>query len=130
MKNESYIKLFRKITEWEHYTDGNTMRVFLHLLILATHDEQSVYDVALRRGQCFSSSRKLQTDLKLCAQYVSDSLKKLEESGEIKRERCNFGTIFTIVNYDEYQGNKRSRKDEKSEKTGSNPFEKIGTDDW
>lgn len=113
MKDESYIKLFRRIMEWEHYKDGNAMRVFMHLLLLAAHDRKNLYGVILKRGQCITSSRRLQDDLGMCAQYVTDSIKKLKESGEITTERaCGGmgGTVFTIANYDEYQGTERSRK--------------------
>ena len=30
-----WIKLHRKITEWEWYSDANTFRVFMHLLLTA-----------------------------------------------------------------------------------------------
>lgn len=100
----TYIKLFRKITEWEHYTDGNTMRLFLHLLLNAVHDRQTAYDVPLRRGQYFTSSRQLQKDLNISTKYITESIKKLKQSGEIETERCRWGTIFTILHYDDYQG--------------------------
>ena len=110
----TYIKLFRKITEWEHYTDGNTMRLFLHLLLNAVHDRQTAYDVPLRRGQYFTSSRQLQKDLNISTKYITDSIKKLKQSGEIETERCRWGTIFTILHYDDYQGG-----DCKSKKRGN-----------
>lgn len=115
MKNESYIKLYRKITDWEHYTDGNTMRVYMHLLLMAVHERRNVYGIILKRGQCISSSRRLSEDLCMCLQSVTVSLKKLKDSGEIITERACGGsnaTIFTIVKYDEYQStdSKKSRK--------------------
>lgn len=107
----TYIKLFRKITEWEHYTDGNTLRLFLHLLLNAVHDKQTAYDVPLRRGQYFTSYRQLQKDLDISTKYITESIKKLKRSGEIETERCRWGTIFTILHYDDYQsGNSTSRK--------------------
>lgn len=125
----TYIKLFRKITEWEHYTDGNTMRLFLHLLLNAVHDRQTAYDVPLRRGQYFTSSRQLQKDLNISTKYITESIKKLKQSGEIETERCRWGTIFTILHYDDYQsgdstGRKRKNADEQPDKisTGRTDF--------
>ena len=107
----TYIKLFRKITEWEHYTDGNTMRLFLHLLLNAVHDKQTAYDVPLQRGQYFTSYRQLQEDLNINIRYITESIKKLKQSGEIETERCRWGTIITILHYDDYQsGSSTSRK--------------------
>ena len=42
-----WIKLHRKITEWEWYTDRNTLAVFLHLLIMANIEDKKYrgYDV-------------------------------------------------------------------------------------
>lgn len=111
----TYIKLFRKITEWEHYTDGNTMRLFLHLLLNAVHDRQTAYDVPLRRGQYFTSYRQLQEDLDINVRYITDSIRKLKKSGEIETERCRWGTIFTILNYDDYQGGNSTSKKRKNE---------------
>ena len=110
MRGESYIKLFRKITEWEHYQDGNTMRLFLHLLLNAVHDRQTVYDVPLLRGQYFTSYRQLQEDLDINVRFITESIRKLKQSGEIETERCRWGTIFTIVNYDDYQSNESTSK--------------------
>lgn len=120
MKSESYIKLFRKITEWEHYTDGNTMRLFLHLLLNAVHDRQNAYDVPLKRGQYFTSSRQLSDDLNISTKYITESIKKLKDSGEIQTERCRWGTIFTITNYDDYQSSepKRGKKQQEQEVNG------------
>lgn len=111
----TYIKLFRKITEWEHYTDGNTMRLFLHLLLNAVHDRQTAYDVPLRRGQYFTSSRQLQKDLNISTKYITDSIKKLKQSGEIETERCRWGTIFTILHYDDYQGGSSTSRNRKND---------------
>lgn len=106
----NYIKLFRQITEWEHYQDGNTMRVFLHLLLNAVHDKQTAYDVQLKRGQYFTSYRLLSEELNLSTKYITESIKKLKKSGEIITERCRWGTIFTVVNYDSFQSAEPKKK--------------------
>ena len=106
----TYIKLFRKITEWEHYTDGNTMRLFLHLLLNAVHNRQYIYGIPLNRGQYYTSSRVLSDQLHLSTKYITDSIKKLRDSGEIETERYGNGTIFTIVHYDDYQGEQKDSK--------------------
>ena len=35
-----WIKIHRQILEWEWYSDTNTFRVFLHLLLKANHKEK------------------------------------------------------------------------------------------
>lgn len=97
--------------KWEHYKDGNTMRIFLHLLLNAVYNKQYIYGIPLERGQYYSSSRALAEQLQISTKYITDSIKKLRESGEIMTERCGKGTIFTIVHYDEYQGNDSKKND-------------------
>lgn len=115
----TYIKLFRKITEWEHYTDGNTMRLFLHLLLNAVHNTQYIYGIPLNRGQYYTSSRALSEQLKLSTKYVTESIKKLRDSGEISTERYGNGTIFTITNYDDYQGSESNKKNKSDHPKGN-----------
>ena len=115
----TYIKLFRKITEWEHYTDGNTMRLFLHLLLNAVHNTQYIYGIPLNRGQYYTSSRALSEQLKLSTKYVTESIKKLRDSGEISTERYGNGTIFTITNYDDYQGSEINKKNKSDQPKGN-----------
>lgn len=125
----TYIKLFRKITEWEHYTDGNTMRLFLHLLLNATHKRQYMFGIPVSRGQYYSSSRMLAEQLDLSTKYITNSIKKLRESGEILTERYGNGTIFTIVHYDDYQGGDHSAKEE-SNKQGNPRGNGVGFTDF
>ena len=91
------------------------MRLFLHLLLNAVHDRQTAYDVPLRRGQYFTSYRQLQDDLDINVRYITESIRKLKKSGEIETERCRWGTIFTILNYDDYQGGNSTSKKRKNE---------------
>ena len=114
MRGESYIKLFRKITEWEHYQDGNTMRLFLHLLINAVHNKQYYYGIPLNRGQYYTTSRTLSKELDLCTNCITRSIKLLRDSGDIETEKYGNGTIFTIVHYNDYQSS------DKAERNGSN----------
>ncbi len=34
---QGFIKIHRSLIDWEWYTEPNTFRVFIHLLMLATH---------------------------------------------------------------------------------------------
>jgi DNA-binding transcriptional regulator YhcF (GntR family) len=98
------------------------MRLFLHLLLNAVHDRQTAYDVPLKRGQYFTSYRQLQEDLDINVRYITESIRKLKQSGEIETERCRWGTIFTVLHYDDYQGgNSTSRKrNDEHERTNGN----------
>lgn len=41
---EGWISLYRKILNWEWYSDANTFRLFIHLLLQANHEEKNGKD--------------------------------------------------------------------------------------
>ena len=98
-----YIKLHRKITEWEWYTDANTMRLFLHLLLLANHAEQKWRGVTIKRGQRLTSLNKLSIETGLSKRSIRTSLNKLKTTHEITIKTTSKYSIITLNNYDTYQ---------------------------
>ena len=50
----------------------------------------------------------------MCRKYLSESIKALCESGEIKKEQKNGRTLFTVVNYADYQGSDRQKQNDDS----------------
>ena len=99
-----YIKLFRRILNWEWYNKSVIKDVFLHLLLLASFTEKTWRGIVIKEGQVIIGTQKLADDLGLTRQKVRTALKKLEESGEITKDATNKYTLITIVNWREYQG--------------------------
>lgn len=128
MRGESYIKLFRKITEWEHFSDSNTLHVFLYLLVSAVDRDIEYRDRTLKSGQYVTSIRIIAESTGLSAMQVRTSLKKLKESGEISAETTNHEyTVYTVLNYSQYQGTKRKR----SKRNDPNrPYDESGSMDF
>ncbi|MBY9081232.1 hypothetical protein KIH86_24095 [Paenibacillus sp. HN-1] len=69
-------------------------------------------DLVLRRGEWCRSTRKLQEDLeyienrqvkRYSTSVINRCIKKLERSQRICTRMHELGTIFTVLNYDEYQ---------------------------
>ena len=52
---ETFVKLFRKFTEWEWYDDINVSRVFLHLLITVNWTDKKWKGQEIKRGSIVSS---------------------------------------------------------------------------
>lgn len=100
---EGWIKVHRRTLEWEWYTDGNTFRLFLHLLLKANHAPKKWRGILVDQGQLISGINKLSSDLNLSVQSVRTSLKKLKKTGEINTQSNSNYTIITICNYDYYQ---------------------------
>lgn len=98
-----YIKLFRRLINWEWYQDTNTKCVFLHLLLLAQHEESRWMGSPIQRGQVVTSHARLVSELGMSLQNIRTALNNLQRSGEIIKNSTNKYTIITICKWDDYQ---------------------------
>ena len=101
--NNGWIKLHRELTKWEWYQDGNTMRVFLHLLLTANHKEAKWQGKTIGRGQLITSREHLASDLGLSIQCVRTAISKLKKTENITIKSTNKFTMISVCNYDTYQ---------------------------
>lgn len=99
-----FISLHRRIIEWEWYTDPDTFRVFIHLLMMANYAPAKVRGRDVARGQHITSTVRLVDTLNISFSRVRKALKRLREGGEIIVENpSNRFSLVTIVKYDSYQ---------------------------
>ena len=101
-----HIKLDRKILSWEWYNDANTFRVFIHLLLMATHKDGKYKGFSIKRGQVITGRLKLATTLSLSEMEIRTAINKLKSTGEITIQVTNRFSIVTICKYDVYQYSK------------------------
>lgn len=101
---EGWIKLHRQMTKWEWYKDSNTFKLFIHLLLLANHEENQWQGQVIKRGQLITSVNHLAEECGISTQNVRTSLKKLKSTHEITSKATNKYTLVTIENYDKFQG--------------------------
>lgn len=99
----SWVKLHRTITEWEWYTDANTMRVWMHLLLSANYKPGRFRGEPIKAGQVAAGRISIARDLKLTEQQVRTSLEKLKKTKEITMVSTSLFSIITIVNWAQYQ---------------------------
>jgi len=102
-QNQGYIKLHRKMTEWEWYDDIITKSVFLHCLLKANHTEKKWRGIVIKRGSFITSYSQLAKELKLSLQNVRTAINKLKSTGEITHETTSNYSIIIINNYEIYQ---------------------------
>jgi transcription initiation factor IIE alpha subunit len=100
---QGWIKLHRGFTKFEWYQDANTMRLFLHLLIMANHKKAKWQGNVIERGQLITSRGHLSRDLGMTVQVVRTSLAKLEKTENITIKTTSKFTMLSICNYDTYQ---------------------------
>lgn len=103
MANNGYIKLFRKMVEWEWYGDPNTKAVFLHLLLTANYRETNYRGVTLLPGQTIIGRKALAEALGMSEQNVRTSLNHLKSTNEITIKVTNKFSVVTLVNWESYQ---------------------------
>ena len=103
MMSIGFIKLHRKLTEWEWYSDVNVCRVFLHLLLTANFENKKWRGVEISRGQVITSLEKLGKSTTLSIQQVRTALTKLKSTHEITIKATKLHTFITLTNYSLYQ---------------------------
>ena len=80
---KGFIALFRQFTEWEWYDDANTMRLFIHCLLLANYKDKNWRGKLIKRGSFITSQPKLAHSLKLSIKQIRGSLTKLKTTSEV-----------------------------------------------
>ncbi len=99
----TYIKLDRNIQRWRWYTNANTMRVFLHLLLNANIEDHDFEKITVHRGQLVSSIGKIAEALELSPRNVRTAIEHLKSTNEMTHTAYPKYSLFTILNYDLYQ---------------------------
>jgi len=105
--SNGFIKLDRKILQWEWYQESNTFRVFTHCLLKANFQEKRWQGQIIKRGSFITSISNLSKETGLTFQQVRTALNKLQATGEITSKATNRNTQLTINNYDKYQSDNK-----------------------
>lgn len=99
----NFIKIDRKITKWEWWSDINTFRVFIYMLISAYWKDGNYKGILIPRGSFPSSISDLSKETNLTENEIRTALKHLKSTGEITSKSTNRFTVFTVNNYNLYQ---------------------------
>ena len=126
---QGWIKMHRKITDWEWYKNTNTKSLFLHLLIRANHKPGRWQGHEVSKGQLFIGRKTLSSETGLSEQKIRTALSNLQNTGEITIKSTSKFSIITICNYCKYhaefiddnqQSNQQSTSGSTSEQPASN----------
>lgn len=101
-----WIKLYRKIGDWEWYQDAKMVHLFVHLMLKASFmDGRGLSD----SWQLCTSLRVLSKETGLSLQNIRSCIGKLQRTGEItfRTLPTHQQSIITICKSDSYQASKR-----------------------
>lgn len=99
-----WLKLYRKLLNWEWYHDNNVKVLFLHLLLTASYRREKHIGITIERGQSLCTLKDLARDVRLTVSQLRTALRKLTYTGEISVQSTNKGTLITVTNFESYQG--------------------------
>lgn len=103
MDNGSYIKLHRKMLDWEWYDHDNVKLLFLHLLLIASWKESKWHGITLHPGELIRTNENLGHELGKTNKQIRAALEALKRTGEVAT-RFEAGTrIITVKNWGQYQ---------------------------
>jgi len=108
---DAFIKLHRKMLDWEWYKDRNTFTLFLHCLLIANWKDGRFMGQVIPRGSFVSSYSQLAEQTNLSVQNVRTAINHLKLTGELTVKSHSKYSVFTVVNYCRYQDdNRRANK--------------------
>jgi biotin operon repressor len=98
-----WIKLHRKITEWQWYNKSEYVHFFIHVLASANHKDCMWQGIEIKKGSLITSLDKLRVATGISAQSLRTIIKKLQNTGEIDVKSTSQWTMITVCKYDSYQ---------------------------
>ena len=102
-ENKSWIKIYRKFTEWGWYSDINVSRLFLHLLLSVNYEDKKWKRITVKRGSIITSYGHLSEQTGLSYQQVRTCLASLKSTSEVTTKTTNKYMEVTINKFDDYQ---------------------------
>lgn len=118
-----WIKLHRKLLDWEWYNDANTMRLFIHLLLTVNYEPKKWQGMTINPGQRVVGREKLAKELGVSEQSLRTSLTKLKSTNNLTIKSTNKFSVITIEKWEEYQ----VKDDEANQQTNQQPTIPVTT---
>lgn len=106
---DGWIKLHRKMREWQHYQRPSVRLVFEELLFCANTKAGWFHGIKVERGETMASVSTIEEYTGFSRKTVIKAIAMLEKSGEIRREKCGNYTKTIICKFDQYQGDNKKQ---------------------
>lgn len=103
MENSGWIKIHRKILDWEWYQDFKTLKLFFHLILIANRNEKKWRGITIEEGETIRSLETLSKETKLTVRSIRTAINNLKSTGEVTERKHHFYRILKVKNYKRYQ---------------------------
>jgi len=103
---ETWIKLYRKFTEWEWFNISEMVHLFIYLLISANNEDGEWRGIKIKRGQLITGRKTMFENTGISEQTIRTCLERLKKTKEITIQSTNKYSIITVCNYEQYQNKK------------------------
>lgn len=100
---DGWIKLHRKLLDWEWIDDHNTTRLFLFLLLTANHKETKWRGEVIKEGQVLTGRNQLSQKTGISPQSIRTSLERLKSTSEVTIKSTSQFSIITLNKWKDYQ---------------------------
>lgn len=99
----TYIKLYRELKQWEWYRDSKMVHLFIHLLLSANFKLNKWQGIEIERGQILTGLNSLNNQTGISVQSLRTCLNRLKSTGEITIKSTNKYSLITLINWEHYQ---------------------------
>lgn len=98
-----YIKLYRKVLEWEWHDEPITVATFIYCLLRANYDLQRWHGELVQPGQFITSMSNMASDIGISRQNLKTAINHLKSTHTLTTKSTNKWTLVTIEKWAEYQ---------------------------
>ena len=97
--SRGFVAIPRGLTDWEWYSEPNTARLFIHLLLTANWQEKQWQGIIIHPGELVTSQSQLAKQLNLTVMQVRTALEHLKATGWITVKTGPKYSVVAINNY-------------------------------
>jgi hypothetical protein len=103
MTTTGWVKLHRKILDWEWYTDSKSVHLLIHLILQANHQERKWHGITVLPGQVITSLDRISKETGISLQSIRTTINRLKSTCEITHQSTSLYSLITICKWETYQ---------------------------
>lgn len=105
---KGWVKMYRKLLDWEWYSDSKMVHLFIHMMLKANHKPGKWKGHLIESGQFISGRKMLSAETGISERSVRTCLDRLKESDVVTIKTTSKFSLFEINNWDMYQNEEQS----------------------